>query len=106
MDLVDFLEAWPPGRQTATVKEVIMLARKLHLAAYVVRPERYSVRRLLELIELRLNGRGWAGGGGTWGITEMNTELNTDLDSHRSLLRAWRGKGDISMKGGGKQGES
>lgn len=48
MDLVECLEVWPPGRQTATVREALLLARKLPHAACVV-------HRLLQLIGLHLN---------------------------------------------------
>ena len=42
--------SWPPERREATVQEVLPLARKLHHAAYVVRPGWYIVDRLLRLV--------------------------------------------------------
>ena len=41
-------EEWPAGRCTVTVPEVFVLAGKLHHAAYVIRPGRYFVQRLLQ----------------------------------------------------------
>ena len=55
---------WPTGRRTATVKEVLVLAGKLHHASFVIRSGRYSVRRLLQLINLHLNEAERAGGVG------------------------------------------
>jgi len=46
---------------------VLVLAGKLHHAAFVIRPGRYFVRRLLQLTGLHLNGAERAGGGDTWG---------------------------------------
>ena len=68
-DFQERLEEWPEGRKTATVREVLVLAGKLHHAAYVVRPGRYFVRRLLQLNKLHLSGDERAGGGGAWGKT-------------------------------------
>lgn len=43
----DLVEAWPPGRKTAALREVLTLAGKLHCAVDVIRPGWYFVRRLL-----------------------------------------------------------
>ena len=56
-ELREPLEEWPAGRCTATVRKVLVLAEKLHHAAYVIRPGRYFVRRLLQLSGLHLNGQ-------------------------------------------------
>ena len=53
---------WPPGRETATVKEVLVQAGKLHRASFVIRRGRYFVRQLLQLPNLPLNGVERAGG--------------------------------------------
>ena len=63
-DLRAQVAKWPVGRETATVKEVLVLAGKLHHASFVIRPGRYFVRRLLQLSNLHLNGAERAGGGG------------------------------------------
>ena len=63
------LAEWPAGRQTATVREVLVLAGKLHHASFVIRPGRYFGRRFLQLSNLHLDGAeragGWGGGGGS-----------------------------------------
>ena len=51
-ELRELLEEWPAGRSTATVREVLVLAGKLHHAAYVIRPGRYFVQQLLQLSKL------------------------------------------------------
>ena len=61
--------SWPPERREATVQEVLPLARKLHHAAYVVRPGRYFVHKLLRLANLHLTGEDSRGGGDAWGQT-------------------------------------
>ena len=61
------LADWPARRQTATVREVLVLAGKLHHVSFVVRPGRYFVRRLLWLSKLHLDGVERAGGGGGGG---------------------------------------
>ena len=55
---------WPPGREEATVKEVLLLTEKLHHAFFVIRPGRYFVRRLLQLSNLHLVAAEQVGGGG------------------------------------------
>ena len=49
LELRKLLKKRPAGASTATVWEVLVLAAKLHHAAYVIRPGRYFVRRLLHL---------------------------------------------------------
>ena len=46
LELRNLLEEWSAWRSTATVRELLVLAGKLHHAAYVIRPGRYFVRRL------------------------------------------------------------
>ena len=41
-ELQELLDEWPEARLTATVREVLVLAGKLHHGAYVTRPWRYS----------------------------------------------------------------
>ena len=48
-------------RQSATVREVLVLVGKLHNASFVLRPGRYIVRRLLRLSNLHLSGAEQAG---------------------------------------------
>lgn len=50
------LKEWPAERSEATVAGVLSLAWKLHNAAFVVRPARYFVRKLLLLTNLHLRG--------------------------------------------------
>ena len=54
----------PPERETATVKEVLVLAGKLHHASFVLRPGRYLGRRLRQLSNLQGNVAEQARGGG------------------------------------------
>ena len=62
-DLRARVAEWTAERQSATVREVLVLAGKLHRASFVIRPGRYVVRRLLQLFYLHLNGAERAGGG-------------------------------------------
>ena len=62
-ELQEVLEEGPTGKSTAIVREVLVLAGKLHHAAYVIRPGRYFVRRLLQLSKLHLNGQARKGEG-------------------------------------------
>lgn len=48
-DLRARVEDGPQGRKEATVREVLLLVRKLHHAAIGFQPGRYVVRRLLQL---------------------------------------------------------
>ena len=59
--LRELLEECPTGRSTATVREVLVLAEKLHHAAYVMRTGRFFVWRFLQLSKLHLNGQGKRG---------------------------------------------
>ena len=54
-DLQERLEAWSTTRETATVREILVLAGKLDHAAFVVWPGRFSVRKLLQLSMLHVN---------------------------------------------------
>ena len=60
-DLGARVAAWTAKGQSATVREVLVLSRKLHHASFVVRPGRYLVRRLL-LSNLHLSGAEQTGG--------------------------------------------
>ena len=67
-ELQELLEEGPERRRTATVRDILVLAGKLHHVSYVIRPGRPFVRWLLQLSKLRLNGeekveRGGRGGG-------------------------------------------
>ena len=73
-DLRQRLEGWPPERWTATVREALSIAGKLHHAAYVVRQGRYFVHRLLRLANLHLTGEELRGGGDAWGRLRRNAE--------------------------------
>lgn len=75
----EVLVRWPPTRKSATVGEVLSLAGKLHHAAYVIRPARYFVHRLLQLTNLHLNGSERAGGGEAWGRFRKKKEKNRKL---------------------------
>ena len=61
-ELREMLEEWPEEKNKATVREVLVLAGKLHHVAYMVRPGRYF-RRYLQLSKLHLNGLEKRGGG-------------------------------------------
>ena len=56
-ELREMLQEWSEERSNAAVREVLVIAGKLHHAAYVTRPGRYFVRRLLQLSKLHLNGQ-------------------------------------------------
>ena len=47
---------WPAERQSATVGGVLVLARTLHHASFVIRHGWYFVRRLLQLYYMHLSG--------------------------------------------------
>ena len=63
-ELQKMLEDWPAGGRTAMVREVLVLKGKLRHVAYVIRPGRYFVQRLLQLSKLHLNGQEKRGGSG------------------------------------------
>ena len=63
-ELREMLQEWHEERSKETVREVLVLAGKLHHVACVIRPERYFVRRLLQLSELHLDGQDKRGEGG------------------------------------------
>ena len=54
-DLVERLQTWPPGRQAATARDVLVLLGIRYHAAFVIWPGRYFVGRLLQLRGLHLN---------------------------------------------------
>ena len=56
------------------------MAGKLHHAAYVVRPGRYFVHRLLRLANLHLTGEESRGGGDAWGRLRRKAEAERRLD--------------------------
>ena len=63
-DLQERLGRWPSARETATMRDfLVLLAEKLQYAVFVVRPGRYFVRRLLQLNKLHLSRDERAGGG-------------------------------------------
>ena len=66
-ELQQLLEEWPEVRRTATVREVLVLAGKLHHVAYVIGTGRYFVLRLLQPSKLHLNGQEKQEGEGAWG---------------------------------------
>lgn len=87
------LTGWLPGREWATVGEVLSLAGKLLHAAYVIRPARYLVRRLLQLHNLHLNGSERAGGGESWGRFQKKKEKHRKLrltPEFMAEVRWWR----------------
>lgn len=57
-----------------TMREVPVLARKLHHPTYMVRPGRCFVRRLLQLGGRRLNGEKLARGGSVKGRIKKKAE--------------------------------
>ena len=85
-DLRHRLGCWPPGRREATVREVLSLAGKLHHAAYVVRPGRYFVHRLLRLANLHLTGEELRGGGDAWGRLRKNAEAERTVALTREFM--------------------
>ena len=78
-EIRSMLEGWPYDRKVATVGEVLSLAGKLHHAAFVIRPSRYYVRRLLQLTNLHLSGSEAAGKGEAWGAQRRAREKGRRL---------------------------
>ena len=66
-EVQELLEECPPGKRTATVREVLVVVGKLHHAAYVIRRGTYFVHLLLQLSGLHLNGQEKRGRGSAWG---------------------------------------
>ena len=85
-ELREMLQKWPSARMHATVKEVLVLAGKLHHAAFVIRPGRYFVRRLLQLAGLHLNGVERAGGGDAWGRQRKKAQASKRLALSREFM--------------------
>ena len=75
----EMLQEWPEERSKATVREVLVLAGKLHHVVYVIKPGRYFVRRLLQRGELHLNGREKKWGGRAWGRDRKKAEAGRVL---------------------------
>jgi len=98
-DLRERLAEWPPHRKQATVREVLVLAGKLHHAAFVIRPGRYFVHRLLQLAGLHLNGMERAGGGDAWGRHRRKAHARKVV---QLTWQRWGGGDGISGKGRGK----
>lgn len=75
--------------------------------AYVVRPERYFVNRLLWLANLHLSGEGSRGGGNSWGRLRkeaeaekklgLTLEFMADMGSSRWFVK--REPGEMEEKG-------
>ena len=65
--LRQLLASVSPERREATVWKALLLAGKLHYAAYAVRPGRYFVRRRLWLANLHLTEEESRSGGDAWG---------------------------------------
>ena len=100
-DLRARLAEWPAGRQTATVKEVLVLAGKLHHASFVIRPGRYFVRRLLQLSNLHLDGGERAGGGGRGAGTENRQKRDESYGCRVNSWQTWGGGDGFWRRGGG-----
>ena len=88
-DLQARLEEWWATRETTTVREVPVLAGKLHRAAFVVRPGRCFVRRLLQL-NVDEKGRGWKDMGKT-------SEESGGEHSIEAVGRICGGRGVVEM---------
>ena len=108
-DLCARVAEGPPGRETATVKAVSVLAGTFHHASFVIRPGRYFVRRLLLLSYLHLNEAERAGGGGrAWGRYPKQAEARMIIRiirlSHEFMadVEWWRW---FLVSGGGYGGE-
>lgn len=61
------LEEWPRTRQTSTVKEVFVLAWKLHHMLFVITPGQYFMCRLVQLVGRHPSRTERAEGGGICG---------------------------------------
>lgn len=90
-DLVERLETWPPGRQAATVREILVVPGKRNQATFVIRPGRYFIARLLQLSGLHLKGEELAGRGDEWGRTSEKAEAEhaTGLTPEVMVDVAW-----------------
>ena len=85
-ELQELLEEWPKGRRTATVREVLVLAGKLHHVAYVIRPARSFIRRLLQLRKLPLDGLETREKEGAWGRSRKKAEATKVLRSTEEFM--------------------
>ena len=69
-----------------TVREVLSLAGKLHHTAYVIRPGRYFVHKLLRLANLHLSGEEMRGVGDAWvrlrKVAEAERQFGTNAGIH------------------------
>ena len=95
-DLQQRLATWLPERREETVREVLSLAGKLHHAAYVVRPRRYFVRRLLRLTNQHLTEES-SGGGDAWGRLRRKAEAERRLEC--GVLEIVREPGGSEVRG-------
>ena len=95
---------WPEGKHTAMIQDVLVLAGKLHYVAYVVRPGRYFVRRLLQLSTLHLNRQEKREGQGVWGKSRKEAEATKVLRLTEEVMEAvewwrWCLKDGMAVKG-------
>ena len=91
-------------RQSATVREVLVLEGKLHHASFVIRPGRYFVRRLLQISNLYLSEAERAAGG-AWGRYRKRTEARRGLRLPREFMADVRWWGWFLGRGRGYGGE-
>ena len=83
-------EDWPGERNKATVREVLVLARKLHHVAYVIRPEE-GVRAAASAAEQATSywARESGGGGGAWGKGRRKAEAKKAEAKKAEAGRYW-----------------
>ena len=91
------LADWPAGRQTAAVREGLVVAEKLHDASFVIRPGRYFIRSLLQVSNLHIDGAERAGGGGGLESSGKRGELYSCRVRSR---QTWDGRYGFRRRGG------
>ena len=89
-ELRDMLQEWTEKRNNATVREVLVLAGKLHHVAYVIRPGRYFVRRFLQLSKLHMKGQEKRRGGGGRERKKAGAERVLYLTEFMADVEWWR----------------
>lgn len=74
-----------------TVREVLLLAGKLHHAVYKVWPGRFFVHRLLWLADLHLTEVKLRGGGGDWGSFWKNINMERIVEQTPEFIvdKSW-----------------
>lgn len=85
-EVKEIVKDWSAGRRTATVREVLMLAGKLHDEAHGLGPGWYFERWLLQPSKLHVNGQ-YKGEGGAWRGGKKRVEARRVLDLTEMFMR-------------------